>query len=70
MLQGLRGTEQPPNVLVLADRGAAQCEHALARDALPNGVRAQAHVLRERVELVGSHGRWKRPCLQTAHMTI
>jgi hypothetical protein len=20
--------------------------------------------------LVGSHGRWKRPCLQTAHMTI
>ena len=19
---------------------------------------------------VGSHGRWKRPCLQTAHMTI
>jgi hypothetical protein len=21
-------------------------------------------------ELVGSHGRWKRPCLQTAHMTI
>jgi hypothetical protein len=23
-----------------------------------------------RVELVGSHGRWKRPCLQTAHMTI
>jgi hypothetical protein len=25
---------------------------------------------RERVELVGSHGRWKRPCLQTAHMTL
>ena len=25
---------------------------------------------RERVHLVGSHGRWKRPCLQTAHMTI
>jgi hypothetical protein len=24
---------------------------------------------RERVGLVGSHGRWKRPCLQTAHMT-
>jgi hypothetical protein len=23
-----------------------------------------------RVDLVGSHGRWKRPCLQTAHMTI
>jgi hypothetical protein len=23
-----------------------------------------------RVELVGSHGRWKRPCLQTAHMSI
>jgi hypothetical protein len=23
-----------------------------------------------RVELVGSHGRGKRPCLQTAHMTI
>ena len=23
-----------------------------------------------RVELVGSHARWKRPCLQTAHMTI
>jgi hypothetical protein len=23
-----------------------------------------------RVELVGSHRRWKRPCLQTAHMTI
>jgi hypothetical protein len=22
------------------------------------------------VDLVGSHGRWKRPCLQTAHMTI
>jgi predicted nucleic acid-binding Zn-ribbon protein len=25
---------------------------------------------REREELVGSNGRWKRPCLQTAHMTI
>jgi hypothetical protein len=23
-----------------------------------------------RVDLEGSHGRWKRPCLQTAHMTI
>ena len=23
-----------------------------------------------RLDLVGSHGRWKRPCLQTAHMTI
>jgi hypothetical protein len=23
-----------------------------------------------RVELVGSHGRWKRPWLQTAHMSI
>jgi hypothetical protein len=23
-----------------------------------------------RAELVGSHGRWKRACLQTAHMTI
>ena len=23
-----------------------------------------------RVDLVDSHGRWKRPCLQTAHMTI
>jgi hypothetical protein len=23
-----------------------------------------------RVDLVGSHGRWKRPCLQTAHKTI
>jgi hypothetical protein len=23
-----------------------------------------------RVELVGSHGRWKRPCLLTTHMTI
>jgi hypothetical protein len=23
-----------------------------------------------RVDLVGSHGRWKRTCLQTAHMTI
>ena len=25
---------------------------------------------RERGELVDLHGRWKRPCLQTAHMTI
>jgi hypothetical protein len=25
---------------------------------------------RERVDLVGSHARWKRPCLQTAHTTI
>ena len=24
----------------------------------------------ERADLVGSHGRWKRPRLQTAHMTI
>ena len=24
----------------------------------------------DRAELVGSHGRWKRPCLQTAHMAI
>jgi hypothetical protein len=23
-----------------------------------------------RVDLVGSHGRWKRPCLETAHMTL
>jgi hypothetical protein len=23
-----------------------------------------------RGDLVGSHGRWKRPCLHTAHMTI
>jgi hypothetical protein len=23
-----------------------------------------------RGDLVGSHGRWKRPCLETAHMTI
>ena len=23
-----------------------------------------------RVDLVGSHGRWKRPYLQTAHMTV
>jgi hypothetical protein len=28
------------------------------------------YIERERVDLVGSHGRWKRPCLQTAHMTI
>jgi hypothetical protein len=25
---------------------------------------------REREELVCSHGRWKHPCLQTAHMSI
>jgi hypothetical protein len=25
---------------------------------------------RDRVDLVGSHGRWKRPRLQTAHMTL
>jgi hypothetical protein len=25
---------------------------------------------RERGDLVDSHGRWKRPCLQTAHMTM
>jgi hypothetical protein len=24
----------------------------------------------ERVDRVGSHGRWKRPCLQTAHVPI
>jgi hypothetical protein len=24
----------------------------------------------ERVDLLGSHGRWTRPCLQTAHMAI
>ena len=24
----------------------------------------------KRMDLVGSHGRWKRPCLQTAHMAI
>jgi hypothetical protein len=24
----------------------------------------------EKVDWVGSHGRWKRPCLQAAHMTI
>jgi hypothetical protein len=29
----------------------------------------QGHMILS-VELVGSHGRWKRPCLQTAHMTI
>ena len=26
--------------------------------------------MREAVDLVGSHGSWKRPCLQTAHMAI
>jgi hypothetical protein len=30
---------------------------------------AHDHML-VRVDLVGSHGRWKRPCRQTAHMTI
>jgi hypothetical protein len=40
MLHGLRGVAQAPSVVVLADRGAAQCEYALERAALPNGVRA------------------------------
>jgi hypothetical protein len=31
---------------------------------------AAAQVREEREDLVGSHGRWKCPCLQTAHMTI
>jgi hypothetical protein len=31
-------------------------------------VRVNPHERRN--DLVGSHGRWKRPCLQTAHMTI
>jgi hypothetical protein len=31
-------------------------------------IRAHPLILRE--DLVGSHARWKRPCLQTAHMTI
>ena len=28
------------------------------------------HCVRESVNLVVSHGRWKRPCVQTAHMRI
>jgi hypothetical protein len=33
-------------------------------------LRVRSRVWRERVELVDTHGRWKRPCLQTAHMTM
>jgi hypothetical protein len=35
---------------------------------LPSNSPHDHMLLRE--DLVGSHGRWKRPCLQTAHMTI
>jgi hypothetical protein len=42
----------------------AGCCVAVARPVL------EAAVMTEGVDLVGSHGRWKRPCLQTAHMTL
>jgi hypothetical protein len=35
---------------------------------LPSNIPHDHMILR--VDLVGSHARWKRPCLQTAHMTI
>jgi hypothetical protein len=35
---------------------------------LPSNSPHYPMILRE--DLVGSHGRWKRPCLQTAHMTL
>jgi hypothetical protein len=40
------------------------------RRAAANDSGRHAGELREREDLVGLHGRWKRPCLQTAHMTI
>ena len=40
---------------------------ASLRVKLHSGAR---HEERQRVDLVGSHGRWKRPRLQTAHMAI
>jgi hypothetical protein len=50
--------------------------HADVRSATPSlvecTVRAPPPPLRseEREDLVGSHARWKRPCLQTTHMPI
>jgi DnaJ-class molecular chaperone len=46
---------------------------AMGEHGVPPGnllVRARSPLAIERVHLVGSHGRWKRPCLQTARMTI
>ena len=45
-------------------------EHAEAVTADARAWPAVVHEERGREDLVGSHGRWKHPCLQPAHMTI
>jgi hypothetical protein len=56
---------------VEVDTAPPAASRALVSTAGGRG-RAQggAETMGEGVELVGSHGRWKRPCLQTAHMAI
>jgi hypothetical protein len=52
-------------------RRRSSCREAGARSPASPSVRPTTREReRERVHRVGSHGRWKRPCLQTAHMTI
>jgi hypothetical protein len=47
-------------------------ERSAAEDAngIPRCAVVPALMMHLSIERVGSHGRWKRPCLQTAHMTL
>jgi hypothetical protein len=72
-----RSSRPPSGKAATAEAAAAAAgseEELVQAAAAPMKVRAalclHCERERERVDLVGSHGRWKRPCLQTAHMTI
>jgi hypothetical protein len=61
-------------------RGVVDAEMEQVRESGPGGLTREVETplpansphdhLILRVDLVDSHGRWKRPCMQTAHMTI
>jgi hypothetical protein len=56
----------------LRQETAPRCPYAMARRVLRGWLMMMWSCQRERarVGLVDSHGRWRRPCLQTAHMAI
>jgi hypothetical protein len=75
-------TEQraPPGARLRSAPLAAERERERERESGPGGLTREVETpspsnsphdpMRLRGGLVGSHGRWKRPCVQTAHMAI
>ena len=61
-LKNLGGIPWTSTMRVMRARGDAAPTEAAPQEAEDEQVR--------RVDLWDSHGRWKGPCLQTAHMTI